>query len=53
VLLVWEDYGEALVAGWRQTFPGVEVQPPLVLERQTRRSVHPIRIHYAIVPPRP
>jgi 4-amino-4-deoxy-L-arabinose transferase-like glycosyltransferase len=53
VLLVWEEYGEALVPGWRQSFPGAEIEPPLLLPRQTLRAVRPVRIGYAIVPPRP
>jgi hypothetical protein len=37
----------------RLTFPGAELQPPLILPRQTLHPVRPVIVHYAIVPPRP
>jgi dolichyl-phosphate-mannose-protein mannosyltransferase len=52
-VLVWEGEGGAVPERWRAAFPGAEVQPPLVLPRQTRWPVRPARIELAIVPPRP
>jgi hypothetical protein len=53
-VLVWE---EGLPGGnldqLRATFGGIEVQPVLILERQTWFPVRPSRIAYAIVPPLP
>jgi hypothetical protein len=54
-VLVWED-GQAdatTLARWQATFPGFELQPPLILPRQTLRPTRPARVHVAIVPPRP
>ncbi len=54
-VLVWED-GQADAARlqrWAETFPGMELQPPLVLPRQTLRATRPVRINYAVVPPKP
>jgi hypothetical protein len=54
-VLVWEDgqADEARLAQWRATFPGFTLQEPLVLPRQTIRPTRPVRVHVAIVPPRP
>jgi hypothetical protein len=53
-VLVWEeDNPRARLDQWRATFGEVEVQPALVLTRQTWRAVAPVRVHYAFVPPRP
>jgi 4-amino-4-deoxy-L-arabinose transferase-like glycosyltransferase len=53
-VLVWEDgAGEAQLAQWRATFSDLDVQPTLVLARQTRYPVRPARILFAFVPPRP
>jgi hypothetical protein len=52
--IVWE--GEATgpeIDQWRATFPGMELQPPLVLPRQTLFRVKPSRVFYAFLPPRP
>jgi 4-amino-4-deoxy-L-arabinose transferase-like glycosyltransferase len=55
VVLVWEqgpgapDLPEAL----RARYPTLEVQPLLVLPRQTLRPVRPAIIGYAFVPPQP
>jgi hypothetical protein len=54
-VLVWED-GQADAARlqrWAETFPGMELQPPLVLPRQTLRPTRPVRVNWALVPPRP
>jgi hypothetical protein len=53
-VLVWEE-GQlnARVDQWRAAFSELEVQPPLVLARQTWHPVKPARIVYAFVPPRP
>jgi hypothetical protein len=54
-LLVWEDgqASDAQIAQWRAAFPGFDLQPALTLARQTIRPTHPVRVHVAIVPPRP
>ncbi len=52
LVLVWEEHGEQLVPGWLAAFPGAQVQTPLTLPRQTLHAVNPVRIGYAIVPPR-
>ena len=54
-VLVWEDgqADEARLAQWRAAFPGFDLQPPLVLARQTSRPTRPARVYLAIVPPRP
>ena len=56
-VLVWED-GQVDAAGLarlRSGFPGLEVQEPLILPRQTfvaKDKMPPARVHVAIVPPR-
>jgi dolichyl-phosphate-mannose-protein mannosyltransferase len=54
-VLVWEDgqADEARLAQWRAAFPGFDLQPPLILPRQTLRPTRPARIYVALVPPRP
>ena len=57
-VLVWEDgqVNAATLAQMRSDYPGLEVQEPIMLPRQTffaRGAVHPVRVHFAIVPPRP
>jgi 4-amino-4-deoxy-L-arabinose transferase-like glycosyltransferase len=54
-LLVWEDgqADDARLAQWRAAFPGFDLQPPLMLARQTLRPTHPVRVYVAIVPPAP
>jgi 4-amino-4-deoxy-L-arabinose transferase-like glycosyltransferase len=57
-VLVWEDgqVDAPALARLRSDYPGLEVKEPLVLPRQTlvaRGRVHPVRVHVAIVPPRP
>ena len=53
-VIVWEGLPDsAQVDEWRRTFPGMEIQPPLVLPRQTLFPVRPSEIQYAILPPRP
>jgi 4-amino-4-deoxy-L-arabinose transferase-like glycosyltransferase len=54
-VLVWEGGGadEAQLAQWRAIFSVLELQPILVLARQTRFPVRPARIGFAFVPPRP
>ena len=57
-VLVWEDgqVDAPALARLRSDYPGLEVKEPLVLPRQTfvaRGRVHPVRVHIAIVPPRP
>jgi hypothetical protein len=38
---------------WSASFGALDIQPPLVLARQTwNKKVAPARIHYAFVPPR-
>jgi hypothetical protein len=53
-VLLWEAPPgvHALPANIRATFPRAELQPPLVLPRQTLRPVSPAIIHYAVVWPR-
>jgi 4-amino-4-deoxy-L-arabinose transferase-like glycosyltransferase len=57
-VLVWEDGQVApeMLAQLRSDYPGLSVQEPIVLPRQvfvSRGKVHPVRVHYALVPPRP
>jgi hypothetical protein len=57
-VLVWEDgqVDAPALARLRSDYPGLEVKAPLVLPRQTlvaRGRVQPVRVHIAIVPPRP
>jgi 4-amino-4-deoxy-L-arabinose transferase-like glycosyltransferase len=57
-VIVWEDgqIDAAALAQLRSDYPGLKVQAPLTLPRQTfvaRGSVQPVRVHFAIVPPRP
>lgn len=57
-VLVWEDgqVDAAALAQMRSDYPGLDVQEPIVLPRQTfvaRGKVQPVRVHIAIVPPRP
>jgi hypothetical protein len=57
-VLVWEDgqIEAAALAQLRLDYPGLDVQEPIVLPRQVflvRGSVRPVRVHFAIVPPRP
>ena len=53
-VVVWQAApGEdSLPENVRALFPRAELQPPLVLPRQTLRPVRPEIVHYAIVPPR-
>ena len=57
-VLVWED-GQVDAAGlaqMRSSYPGLEVQEPISLPRQSfvaRGSLKPVRVHFAVVPPRP
>jgi 4-amino-4-deoxy-L-arabinose transferase-like glycosyltransferase len=53
-VLVWEEgLAGADLDRWRATFSELDVQPTLVLARQTLHPVKPARIVYAFVPPRP
>jgi hypothetical protein len=53
-VLVWEtSKGEPPLEAWRAAFGTVDVQPTLVLARQTHYPVKPVRIGYAFVPPQP
>jgi hypothetical protein len=57
-VLVWEDgqVEPAALARLRLDYPGLDVQEPIVLPRQVfvaRRAVAPVRVHFAVVPPRP
>jgi hypothetical protein len=57
-VLVWEDgqVEPAALAQMRLDYPGLDVQEPIVLPRQVfvaRGAVHPVRVHFAMVPPRP
>lgn len=57
-VLVWENgqIDAAALAQLRSEYPGLDVQPPLALPRQTyvaRDNLRPVRVHFAIVPPRP
>jgi hypothetical protein len=53
-VLVWEDgqADAARLARWAETFPGLEPPRSVTLPRQDLRAT-PVRINYAIVPPRP
>jgi 4-amino-4-deoxy-L-arabinose transferase-like glycosyltransferase len=57
-VLVWEDgqVSPDMLAQLRSDYPGLAVQEPIVLQRQvfvSRRPVNPVRVHVALVPPRP
>ena len=57
-VLVWEDgqVDAAALAQMRSNYPGLEVQEPISLPRQSlvaRDRLKPVRVHFAIVPPRP
>jgi hypothetical protein len=54
-VLVWEDgqADAATLARWQATYPNLELQPPLILPRQTLRPTRPARVYVAFVPPRP
>jgi hypothetical protein len=53
-VFVWEE-GDPRVhlEDWRKAFGELEIQPALVLARQTWHPVRPVRVVYAFVPPRP
>jgi 4-amino-4-deoxy-L-arabinose transferase-like glycosyltransferase len=53
-VLVWdEDDPRVRLDDWQETFVQIDVQPTLVLARQTWFPVKPVRMIYAFVPPRP
>jgi hypothetical protein len=56
-VIVWEDgqMDARALAQLRSDYPGLDVQAPLTLPRQTYvgAHLHPVRVHFAIVPPRP
>ena len=56
-VIVWEDgqLDAAAMAQLRRDYPGLKVQEPLSLPRQTfvGTNLRPARVHFAIVPPRP
>jgi 4-amino-4-deoxy-L-arabinose transferase-like glycosyltransferase len=57
-VLVWEDgqVDDHGLAQMRSNYPGLQVQEPITLPRQTwvaRGALRPFRVHVAIVPPRP
>jgi 4-amino-4-deoxy-L-arabinose transferase-like glycosyltransferase len=56
-VIVWEDgqLDAAAMAQLRRDYPGLTVQEPLSLPRQTfvGTNLRPARVHFAIVPPRP
>ena len=44
------------LARLRIDYPGLDVQAPITLPRQSfvaREALRPVRVHFAIVPPRP
>jgi 4-amino-4-deoxy-L-arabinose transferase-like glycosyltransferase len=53
VVLVWQWHEHALPENLKRAFPRAELQPPLVLKRQTLTPRQPTTVNYAIVPPRP
>jgi hypothetical protein len=55
VVVVWEEtHLGARPEEWRETFGPLNIEPILVLPRQTwNKKVAPARILYAFVPPRP
>jgi len=53
-VLVWEEgQVNARLDQWHQAFSEFDIQPTLVLARQTWHPVKPARMVYAFVPPRP
>jgi hypothetical protein len=53
LVLLWEAESPDLPDSLRRAFPRAELQPSLLLPRQTLAARSPIRVHYAFVPPRP
>jgi hypothetical protein len=55
-VIVWEDgqLDAAAMAQLRLAYPGLDVQDPLTLPRRTYvgGGLRPVRVHFAIVPPR-
>src|SRR5262249_45012699 len=51
-VLVWAATSPGLPENVRLTYPRAQLQPPLVLPRQTLYPRSPAIIHYALVPPR-
>jgi hypothetical protein len=56
-VLVWEDgqVDAAALAQLRIDYPGLDVQEPLILPRQAYvapERLRPVRVHFAVVPPR-
>jgi len=53
-VFVWEEANDrARLDEWRKTFGRLDIQPVLVLARQTWHPVAPERVTYAFVPPQP
>jgi hypothetical protein len=53
-VLVWEEgHTDARLDDWRRSFGEFDIEPTLVLARQTLHPVKDARIVYAFVPPRP
>jgi hypothetical protein len=54
-VFVWEQVGAdpSLPPDLQQAFPRAELQPPLVLPRQTRLPRRPVVVNYAFLPPKP
>ena len=56
-VIVWEDgqLDAAAMAQLRLEYPGLDVQDPITLPRHTYvgGDLRPVRVHFAIVPPRP
>ena len=52
IVLLWEGF-DGLPEGLKATFPHIELQPPLVLPRQTLEGRKPATVNYALVRPRP
>jgi hypothetical protein len=56
-VIVWEDgqLDAAAMAQLRRDYPGLDVQEPLSMPRETfvGTNLHPVRVHVAFVPPRP
>jgi hypothetical protein len=53
-VLIWEEgHTDARLDDWRKAFSDFELQPTLVLARQTLHPVKPARVVFAFVPPRP
>ena len=51
--LGWQENGDSPPAYVHEKFPQAEIQPPILLARQTEAEVPPVNVGWAIIPPKP